>query len=748
MEDEIFFNQSKYIKEMLKKFGLEDSKPTKTPMSMEIKLTKDDEADFVDSSKYRGMIGSLLYLTASRPDIMFSVCLCARFQENPKTTHLESVKRTFRYIIGTSHLGLWYSKGTRIETVVYADSDHAGDYVDRKSTSGVCTFMGYCLTSWFAKKQMALAISMTEAEYVFAEKACQQALWMKQALIDYGIRLDDVPIMCDNKGAIDLSKNPVQHSRTKHIEIRHHFLRDNVQKGNISIEKVASEDNIGDIFTKPLKHEVIIARVISISSDVSVENVGSSFPRVILIGFISVEVPIAPEVRAAIVASPVEVLELDTHSSLEADPSKSPLPPIPVAPMVSPFMCSDDSESNTEMPERHVSPTPHDAMLTRWRSRVASRSSSPTNSIIEIHTAPILPAPYAVVAPFTDIISPVDAPPGIRRRRAILIQLGYTSHHLDRFISGSSSGHSSLDRSSSGHSILGHSLSGHTPPDTTVADSSAPPRIVYPPLARTLWCSEACRRWMSAPLSTMYPSTTSESSAEDSFFQSSAGPSRKRCRSPAATMTSFIHATRALVPSRADLLPPRKRFRDFILPEDSVEEDIDADVLADIEADATTVEVAVDRDVVARVDAGIDMEVNVGVDVEDEVESSDRGTMEVGVDVVAGIDILDGMLIPDAIERLEQVEEGVQDIYEHVIEIPFQRIGDKESWRRGNMTITRSGMTSEAIEELINRRVKEALAAYEVTRAANALEDKSQSQNGSDGDNRNGGNGNGENGNG
>ncbi|GJT52260.1 retrovirus-related pol polyprotein from transposon TNT 1-94 [Tanacetum coccineum] len=256
MEDGIFFNQSKYIKEMLKKFGLEDSKPTKTPMSTEIKLTKDYEADSVDSSKYRGMIGSLLYLTASRPDIMFSVCLCARFQENHKTTYLEAVKRIFRYIRGTSHLGLWYLKGTEIETIVYADSDHAGDYVDRKSTSGICMFMGCCLTYWFAKKQTALAISTTEAEYVSSGKACQQALWMKQALIDYDICLDDVLIMCDNKGAIDLSKNPIQHSRTKHIEIRHHFQRDNVQKGNIFIDKVESEDNIADIFTKPLKRKV------------------------------------------------------------------------------------------------------------------------------------------------------------------------------------------------------------------------------------------------------------------------------------------------------------------------------------------------------------------------------------------------------------------------------------------------------------------------------------------------------------
>ncbi|GKB06814.1 hypothetical protein Tco_0835047 [Tanacetum coccineum] len=230
-------------------------------------------------------------------------------------------------------------------------------------------------------------------------------------------------------------------------------------------------------------------------------------------------------------ASPVEVLELDTHSSSEADPLESPLPPVSVAPMVSPFMCSDDSESDTEMPKRHVSPTPYDTMLTRWRSKVASRLSSPTNSTLEILTAPILPVPYAVVAPFTDIISPVDAPPEIRRRRPILIRLGqdipigrlyythpggtfraltarksvrplsshclalrYTSHHLDRFTSGSSSGHSSSYCLSSGHSILGHSLSGHTPPDTTVANSSAPPRIIYPPLARTPWCSEAyCR---------------------------------------------------------------------------------------------------------------------------------------------------------------------------------------------------------------------------------------------------------------
>ncbi|GJR73029.1 hypothetical protein Tco_0085394 [Tanacetum coccineum] len=151
-------------------------------------------------------------------------CLVSAFVPHPKSSqkppHLEAVKRIFRYIKGTTHLGLWYPKGTGIETVVYADFDHAGDYVDRKSTSGIYTFVGCCLTSWFLEKQTALAISTTEAEYISAGKACQQALWMKQALIDYDVRLDNVPIMYDNKDAIDLSKNLCRHSRTNHIDIR------------------------------------------------------------------------------------------------------------------------------------------------------------------------------------------------------------------------------------------------------------------------------------------------------------------------------------------------------------------------------------------------------------------------------------------------------------------------------------------------------------------------------------------------
>ncbi|GKE70787.1 hypothetical protein Tco_1528859, partial [Tanacetum coccineum] len=209
---------------------------------------------------------------------------------------------------------------------------------------------------------------------------------------------------------------------------------------------------------------------------------------------------VAPEVGVSVVASPAEVLKLDTYSSLKAGPSKSSLPPVSIAPM---------------------------------RSKAASRSSSPTTYTPKIATAPIPPAPYSVVAPEDIPISRLyRTHPGrpcralttrklVRPLHSHRLALRYTSHHLDRFTSGSSYDRSSSDHSSSGPSISGHSLSRHTSPDTTVVDSYAPLRFVYPPLAKTLRCSKAYRCWRSAPLSTMYPPTTSESSVGDSSSESS-----------------------------------------------------------------------------------------------------------------------------------------------------------------------------------------------------------------------------------
>ncbi|GKB59601.1 hypothetical protein Tco_0915787 [Tanacetum coccineum] len=186
------------------------------------------------------------------------------------------------------------------------------------------------------------------------------------------------------------------------------------------------------------------------------------------------------------------------------------------------------------------------------------------------------------------------------------LALRYTLHHLDRFTFESSSDHSSSDHSSVDHSsadhTLGHftsdqTLSRHTSLVTTIADSSSPSRFIYPPPTRTLRVGEAYCHWRSASLSTMYPPTTSESSVGDSSSELFSGPSHKRCRSTATSVPSTIPSLGALAPARADLLPPRKRFRDSVSPKDSVEEDIDAYALADIDADTAAAEVATDMDV-------------------------------------------------------------------------------------------------------------------------------------------------------
>ncbi|GJX55052.1 hypothetical protein Tco_0284949 [Tanacetum coccineum] len=422
-----------------------------------------------------------------------------------------------------------------------------------------------------------------------------------------------------------------------------------------------------------------------------------------------------------------------------ADPIRSSPLLYRAAPMVSPFMCSDDSESDTEILERHVSPT--------------------TYTIPEIPTALILPAPSAIVAPSSEYpLARVFSPPRIRRRRAILIRPGddipigqlYRTYPVGPL---SSPSHSSSDHSSSGHSILGHSLSEHTP---LMMIHLHHQDLFIHLLVDHHGVSEASSP--STPLSTMYPPTTFESSARDSSSESSVGPSRKRCRSPAATVISPIHATRDLVPSRADLLPPRKRFRDSISPEDSVEEDIDMDVLEDIKADATVVKVAIDRDVEARIDACIDIEVNVGDNVEDEVESSERGTIKVGVDVVSGIDIPDE--IP--LQRIENIETGQRELESRSLIAGGERASLLEqvtSLERSNVRLRGTMMMERVRADRFWRRVRfikselrqileEALATYEATRAANALEAENQSQNGGDDDNGNNRDGNVKNGNG
>ena len=252
MEDTIFISQSKYAKNIVKKFGMENANHKRTPAATHLKLSKDEHGVSVDQSLYRSMIGSLLYLTASRPDISFAVGVCARYQAEPKMSHLNQVKGILKYVSGTSDYGILYSHGEDTRLLGYCDADWAGSADDRKSTSGGCFFLGSNLISWFSKKQNCVSLSTAEAEYIAAGSSCSQLLWMKQMLGEYNVQQDVLTLYCDNISAINISKNPIQHSRTKHIDIRHHFIRDLVEDNIVTLEHVATENQLADIFTKAL----------------------------------------------------------------------------------------------------------------------------------------------------------------------------------------------------------------------------------------------------------------------------------------------------------------------------------------------------------------------------------------------------------------------------------------------------------------------------------------------------------------
>ncbi|GJV29486.1 retrovirus-related pol polyprotein from transposon TNT 1-94 [Tanacetum coccineum] len=250
-ERSISINQEKYVKDLLKKYDINGSS-VNTPMVPPNNLGPDLSGKAVNETQYRGMIGSLMYLTASRLDIQFSTCLCTRYQANPKESHLIAVKIIFRYLKGTPSLGLWYLKCSGYDLKGYSDSDYAGCNMDRNSTTGACQLLGGKLMCWSAKKQQSVVMSSAEAEYVAAAGCCANILWMKSQLTNYDIIYEKVPVFCDNTSAIAISNNPVLHSRTKQIDIKYHFIRDHILKGDIELHFIPTQYQLADIFTKPL----------------------------------------------------------------------------------------------------------------------------------------------------------------------------------------------------------------------------------------------------------------------------------------------------------------------------------------------------------------------------------------------------------------------------------------------------------------------------------------------------------------
>nr|GEY80852.1 putative ribonuclease H-like domain-containing protein [Tanacetum cinerariifolium] len=218
-EDGIFLSQDKYVGDILKKFRYSDVRSSNTLMDKENPWGKDGTGKDVDLHLYRSMIGILMYLTASRPNIMFAVCACARHQVTPKES--------------------------------YSDSDYGGASQDHKSTTGGCQFLGRRLISWQCKKQTIVATSTTEVEYVVAASGCRQVLWIQNQLLDYGYNFMNTKIYIDNNSAICIVKNVAYHSKTKHKEIRHHFIQDCFEKKLISVDHIHTDENVADLLTKP-----------------------------------------------------------------------------------------------------------------------------------------------------------------------------------------------------------------------------------------------------------------------------------------------------------------------------------------------------------------------------------------------------------------------------------------------------------------------------------------------------------------
>lgn len=228
--------------------------PTKFPMDPKMHITKDEGGTPVDSTMFKSLVGGLRYLVHTRPDIAFSVGIVSRYMERPTLVHLSAAKRILRYVQGTLEYGLVYSKDSGNNVLTgYSDSDHAGHIEDRKSTGGMVFYLNESLITWVSQKQRCVALSSCEAEFMAATAAACQAIWLRKVLKQItGEQIDPVVIYIDNKSAIDLAKNPTFHGRSKHIDIRYHFIRECVDRGDIIVKHVNGEKQRADPLTKAL----------------------------------------------------------------------------------------------------------------------------------------------------------------------------------------------------------------------------------------------------------------------------------------------------------------------------------------------------------------------------------------------------------------------------------------------------------------------------------------------------------------
>ena len=252
----IFLCQGKYASEILARFGMGSCNAVNNPMVPGTKLSSQEKGEEIDSTEYKQLIGSLIYITTTRPDIMYAVSFLSRFMAAPKEGHLLAAKRILRYLKGTMNFGIFYKRSSDNTLKGYTDSDFAGDLDGGKSTSGYVFMMGDGAVAWSSKKQPIVTLSTTEAEYVAATACACQSIWMREVLNSIEEDLCKcVTVFCDNSSSIKLSKNPVFHGRTKHINVKFHFIRDLIKKGDVELMYCRTKEQLADIMTKPLKLE-------------------------------------------------------------------------------------------------------------------------------------------------------------------------------------------------------------------------------------------------------------------------------------------------------------------------------------------------------------------------------------------------------------------------------------------------------------------------------------------------------------
>ena len=252
-KSEIRLCQTNYALKVLDEFNMKECNLAKTPMECRLRLSKKGEGEEVEPTYFRKLIGCLRYLTLTRSDLIFSVSYLSRFTSKPFSNHMAAAKRVLRYIKGTVDYGLVYVSEREPRLTEYYDSDYAGDLDDRKSTSGYIFLLGSKQFAWNCSKQKVIALSSCEVEYISSTSAVCQGVWISRfmhELIEEFIENFDLCI--DNKSAIKISRNPIYHARTKHIEVRFHFIRNSVEEDKVKVKYIRTEDQLADLFTKPL----------------------------------------------------------------------------------------------------------------------------------------------------------------------------------------------------------------------------------------------------------------------------------------------------------------------------------------------------------------------------------------------------------------------------------------------------------------------------------------------------------------